>query len=60
MPPTLRPPSWVAREAMVQAGFADADDLARWEGAFQRVDQLTERPWMSVPILVAVGRVPAA
>lgn len=56
VPPMLRPPSWAAREAMVQAGFADAADLARWEEAFRRADQLTERPWMSVPIFVAVGR----
>lgn len=60
VPPQLRPPSWAARQALVAAGMADADDLARWESAFQRADQLTERPWMSVPTFVAVGRVPAA
>lgn len=59
VPPMLRPPSWAAREAMVQAGFADAADLARWQEAFRRADQLTERPWMSVPIFVAIGRMPA-
>lgn len=59
VPPMLRPPSWAARDAMVQAGLADAADLARWEAAFQRTDELSERPWMSVPVFVAVGRVPA-
>lgn len=60
VPPMLRPPSWAAREAMVQAGFADASDLARWERAFQRADQREERPWMSVPVYVAVGRMSSA
>jgi len=60
VPPFLRPPSWAARDALVAAGLADADDLARWEAAFQRADQLVERPWMSVASFVAVGRVPVS
>ncbi len=56
-PPALRPPSWAAREAMVAAGFADAADLARWEDAFRRSDQLAVRPWMTMPVYVALGRV---
>jgi hypothetical protein len=57
VPPQLRSPSWAAREAMMRAGFADADDLTRWNAAFERVDQLVDRPWMTVPVYVAVGRV---
>ena len=36
MPPPgrgVRPPSWAAREAMVDAGIANADDVARWDRA---------------------------
>lgn len=60
VPPGLRPPSWAAREAMVAAGLADADDLARWQAAFERIDQVAERPWMSVALFIAVGRVPVS
>ena len=34
MPPpgrSVRPPSWAAREAMVEAGIATADDVERWD-----------------------------
>ncbi|HEX4361815.1 MAG TPA: methyltransferase domain-containing protein [Pseudonocardia sp.] len=58
MPPGLRPPSWAARDAMVAAGLADADDLARWERAFERVDQLAQRPWLHLVTFIAVGHRP--
>lgn len=55
-PPGLRPPSWAAREAMVAAGVATADDLARWEAAFARADAGTPRTTLFAPTFVAVGR----
>jgi SAM-dependent methyltransferase len=58
MPPTLRPPSWAARDAMVAAGFADAGDLARWQRAFERVDLVERRPWLHLVTFVAVGHRP--
>jgi SAM-dependent methyltransferase len=60
VPPGLRGPSWAAREAMVAAGLADDNDITRWAAAFERSDQLTDRPWMSITALVAVGRVPVS
>lgn len=60
VPPGMRGPSWAARGAMVAAGLADADDVARWAAAFERSDQLTVRPWMSISVFVAVGRVPVS
>ena len=44
MPPPgsgVRPPSWAAREAMVDAGIATADDVERWDRAFTaRIDDV--------------------
>jgi SAM-dependent methyltransferase len=57
-PPGIRPPQWAAREAMVTAGVLAADDVERWRRAFERMDAQTTRPWMFVPMFVAVGRVP--
>lgn len=34
----FRPPSWAAREMMVDAGVATPDDVARWAAAFERMD----------------------
>lgn len=58
VPPQLRPPSWAARGALVAAGLATTKDLSRWAAAFERVDVLPTRPWMTVPLFVAVGRKP--
>jgi SAM-dependent methyltransferase len=30
---SIRPPAWAARDAMVESGHADADDIARWDAA---------------------------
>lgn len=58
MPPGVRHPGWAARDALCAAGLADALDLARWEAAYTRLDAISERPWASQPICVAVGRRP--
>lgn len=59
VPPGIRGPAWAARDAMVAAGFATGDDLARWSAAFERQDTLADRPWFASSACVAVGRVPA-
>lgn len=58
--PQLRPPSWAARDALVAAGLATAKDLSRWAAAFERVDALPTRPWMTVASFMAVGRKPGS
>ncbi|MGH4006653.1 MAG: methyltransferase domain-containing protein [Pseudonocardiaceae bacterium] len=58
VPPQLRLPSWAARDALVAAGLATAKDLSRWAAAFERVDALVTRPWMTVASFIAVGRKP--
>ncbi|MGH3886591.1 MAG: class I SAM-dependent methyltransferase [Pseudonocardiaceae bacterium] len=58
--PQLRPPSWAARDALVATGLATAKDLSRWEAAFERIDALPTRPWMTVASFMAVGRKPSS
>ena len=53
----LRSPGWAAREAMVAAGMASAEDLRRWERAFEATAQ---RPaTFFAPMFTAIGRRPA-
>jgi ubiquinone/menaquinone biosynthesis C-methylase UbiE len=53
-PPGLRPPSWAARDAMIEAGLATAADVERWGAA---LDQLTERGvTIFAPVFGAIGR----
>jgi SAM-dependent methyltransferase len=55
--PRLRSPAWAAREAMVAAGMATAEDLRRWEQAFEAT---ASRPaTFFAPMFTAVGRRPA-
>lgn len=60
IPPGLRPAGWAARDALVAAEFAAAEDLLRWERAFARLDLVTPRPWGHVAGFLAVGRRPDA
>jgi SAM-dependent methyltransferase len=55
-PAGVRPPSWAAREAMVTAGVATADDVRRWERAFQEVAAAPLPPTVFAPFFIAVGR----
>jgi len=57
-PTGLRGPAWAAREALVSAGFATTEDIARWDAAFQRADTLPTTRWVSAALIVAVGRAP--
>ncbi|GAA0947333.1 methyltransferase domain-containing protein [Pseudonocardia zijingensis] len=58
VPAGWRGPAWAAREALQAAGQASAEDLERWSAAFTRLDARADRPWVSIPLCVAVGRVP--
>jgi SAM-dependent methyltransferase len=58
-PPSVRPPSWAAREAMVVAGVASEDDVRRWERAFHEVQTAPVPPTIFAPVFTAVGRRPA-
>jgi SAM-dependent methyltransferase len=57
LPPGVRGPHWAARQAMVEAGVATDDDVARWDRAFIRMDDAPRRPWTFVPVFAAIGRV---
>jgi SAM-dependent methyltransferase len=50
----MRPPSWAARDAMVAAGVIAADDLSRYEAAFDRL--IAQGPTIYAPVFGAVGR----
>jgi SAM-dependent methyltransferase len=50
----VRPPSWAARDAMVAAGIATADDVARWDAALERI--VGQRPVIFATLFGAVGR----
>ena len=53
----VRSPGWAAREAMVAAGMASAEDLRRWERAFEAT---ARRPaTFFAPMFTAIGRRPA-
>jgi SAM-dependent methyltransferase len=54
--PGLRSPAWVAREAMVAAGMATAEDLRRWDQAFEATAR--RPPTFFAPMLTAIGRRP--
>jgi SAM-dependent methyltransferase len=56
VPAGLRGPAWAAREALLSAGVATAEDIARWDAAYTRLDQATERPTGFIPFFVAIGR----
>lgn len=55
-PPGLRPPPWAAREAMVAAGVATADDVARWDAALTAAE--ADPPLLFLPHFAAVARKP--
>jgi hypothetical protein len=59
MPPPgrgVRPPSWAAREAMVDAGIATADDVERWDRAF--TDHIDDVVNFFVASHLIIGRTP--
>lgn len=50
-----RGPAWAAREAMVAAGEATADDVARWDAEFTGLDQQELQPWYISCGFTAIG-----
>jgi ubiquinone/menaquinone biosynthesis C-methylase UbiE len=54
--PGFRPPAWAARETLVAAGLATADDVERWGSAFASLDRGEVRVTMYVPVFCAFGR----
>ncbi len=54
--PGMRPPAWAARNTMLAEGAATAEDLQRWDAAFQRADAAATRPLVFAPAFVATGR----
>ncbi len=58
VPPGLRGPGWAARDALVAAGLATQDDVARWGAAFERLDRVEPRPVLFSPLFFAFGRRP--
>lgn len=57
-PPGLRPPPWAARESMLRDGVVTAEDVERWQRAFDRMDTATVRPTVFAPQFIALGRKP--
>jgi SAM-dependent methyltransferase len=57
-PPGMRPPPWAARQAMIDAGVATDENVARWEATLARMDGLEERPTFFAPLFNAIGRYP--
>ena len=55
-PPGFRSPAWAARDALVTAGLATADDIERWRSAFERLDAADRQPTVFVPLFFAYGR----
>lgn len=47
-----------ARQTMVADGFADADDLVRWEAALTQLDRAAARPTSVLATFSAIGRRP--
>ncbi|MGH9225714.1 MAG: methyltransferase domain-containing protein, partial [Acidimicrobiales bacterium] len=60
VPPHFRTPAWAGRDALLAAGMATAEDVARWDAAFDRVDGQQARPIVFVPLFFAFGRRPAS
>ena len=56
--PGLRSPAWAAREAMVAAGMATAEDLRRWERAFEATAAAVHPATFFAPMFTAIGRRP--
>lgn len=58
VPPGVRGPAWAARDALVAAGLAGPDDLARWESAHATMDAWASRPEFILATFACVARRP--
>ena len=59
LPPGVRGPAWAARDALVAAGLAGSEDLARWEAAHAAMDTWEPRPEYAFATFAVVARRPA-
>jgi SAM-dependent methyltransferase len=57
-PRGMRGPAWAARDELVRAGLATAEDVARWDAAFAALDAAPERPEFTLDVFAAVCRRP--
>lgn len=58
VPLGMRGPPWAARDVMLAAGVVSRDDVARWSAGFAKLDAEEYRPWITMPVFVAIGRLP--
>ncbi|MDA4117991.1 MAG: methyltransferase domain-containing protein [Thaumarchaeota archaeon] len=54
----IRPPSWAAHQSMVNAGAATVEDVARWDAALHRYEELQSDKVVFAPIFRVVARRP--
>ena len=53
--PGLRPPAWIARDALVADGCASAADVERWASMFDAVDARPHPATIFIPLFAAIG-----
>jgi SAM-dependent methyltransferase len=56
LPAGARGPAWAARNALIEAGMADAADVELWDAAYQRVDSAPRPQTIFVPVFIGIGR----
>jgi SAM-dependent methyltransferase len=56
--PTVRPPSWAGRQAILEAGLCTQDDVDRWEKAFLRREEAGGGGWILVSNFTVLARKP--
>jgi SAM-dependent methyltransferase len=53
--PGLRPPAWIARDALVAEGSASAADVERWASMLDALDARPDPPTIFIPLFAAIG-----
>jgi ubiquinone/menaquinone biosynthesis C-methylase UbiE len=56
--PSVRPPSWAGRQAILDAGLCTEDDIARWEAVLRRREETNAGGWVLVPNFTVLVRKP--
>lgn len=59
MIPTVRPPAWAGRQAILDAGLCTEDDIARWDAALRQREETGGGGFVLVPNFTVVARKPA-
>jgi ubiquinone/menaquinone biosynthesis C-methylase UbiE len=57
-PPGMRGPGWAARDALIESGLANTDDLIRWDTAFRDVASWARPPQLTAVTWIAICRKP--